>query len=53
MAVVTMLFMATVSTALGLERNLFSHQICTKAKEHFFDHMVWPNAKNLIANFSR
>jgi hypothetical protein len=44
--------MAIVSTALWLERNLFSHEIRAKANEHLFDHMVWSNAKNLTADFS-
>jgi len=42
---------AIVSTALWLECKLFSHEIRAKANEHLFDHMVWPNAKNLIADF--
>jgi len=53
MALMTMMIMATISAALGLERNLCSREIRAKAKEHLFDHMVWPNTKKLIADFSR
>jgi len=51
--IVTMMIMMTVSAALGLEPNLFSREVRTKAKEHLLDHMVWPNTKNQIADFSR
>ena len=42
-----------VGAAFRLERGLHVHEIRSEAMEHFLDYMVGPNAKNLIANFSR
>jgi len=48
-----MMIMAAVSTSFGLERNLHFHELCAKATEHLLDHMVGPNAKDLVTDFSR
>src|SRR5579864_5499845 len=48
-----MVAVAGVSAAFGLERDLHLYKICTETKEHVFDHVVGPNAKNLVSNFSR
>jgi hypothetical protein len=44
---------ASVCAAFGLERDLHPCKICSEAKEHILDHVVGPNAKNLVSNFSR
>src|ERR1700747_1687626 len=49
----TMVAVAGVSAAFGLERDLHLCKICSEAKEHILDHVVGPNAKNLVSNFSR
>ena len=49
----TMVAVAGVSAAFGLERDLHPCKICSEAKEHVLDHVVGPNAKNLVSNFSR
>ena len=49
----TMVAVAGVSAAFGLERDLHLYKICTETKEHVLDHVVGPNAKNLVSNFSR
>jgi hypothetical protein len=48
-----MVAVAGVSAAFGLERDLHLYKICTETKEHVLDHVVGPNAKNLVSNFSR
>jgi hypothetical protein len=48
-----MVAVPSVGTAFGLERDLHSYKICAEAKEHILDHVVRPNAKNLLSNFSR
>ena len=48
-----MVAVAGVSAAFGLERDLHPCKICSEAKEHILDHVVGPNAKNLVSNFSR
>jgi hypothetical protein len=48
-----MVAVAGVSAAFGLERDLHRCKICSEAKEHILDHVVRPNAKNLVSNFSR
>ena len=48
-----MVAVAGVSAAFGLERDLHLYKICTETKEHVLDHVVRPNAKNLVSNFSR
>jgi len=50
-----MLVMAAVvavSAAFGLEGSLHLQKIRTEAMQHILDHMVGPNAKNLVSNFS-
>jgi len=48
-----MVAIAGVSAAFGLERDLQPCKICSEAKEHILDHVVRPNAKNLVSNLSR
>jgi hypothetical protein len=48
-----MVAVAGVSAAFGLERDLHPCKICSEAEEHILDHVVRPNAKNLVSNFSR
>src|SRR4029077_18766241 len=50
---VVMMAMATVSTAFGLEGSLHLHELRSKAMQHILDHMVGPNTKNVVSNFSR
>jgi hypothetical protein len=50
---VVMVALAAVSAAFGLERGLHLYKISSEAMEHSLDHMIGPNAKNLVANFSR
>jgi hypothetical protein len=51
--VVVVVVVTAVSTAFGLERDLHSHKLRSEAMEHLLDHMIGPNAKDLVANFSR
>jgi len=51
--VVVMMTVSAVSAAFRLEPRLHPCEVCCKPKEHVLDHMIGPNAKNLIANFSR
>jgi hypothetical protein len=44
---------AAVSAAFGLKGALHLYKIRSEATEHILDHMVRPNAKNLVSNFSR
>jgi hypothetical protein len=48
-----MVAVAGVSAAFGLERDLHPRKICPEPEEHILDHVVGPNAKNLVSNFSR
>jgi len=48
-----MMLLPAISAALGLKRYLHFYELCAKAGEHLFDHMVRPNAKNLVMNFCR
>jgi hypothetical protein len=50
---IMMAAVAAVSAAFGLEGNLHLYKICTEGSEHILDHIVRPNAKNLVSNFSR
>jgi hypothetical protein len=52
-AMVVMVAVAAVRAAFGLEGGLHLHEICSKAMEHILDHMVGPNTKNVVSNFSR
>ncbi len=42
-----------VSAAFRLEWGLHLDKLRSEAMEHLLDHMVGPDAKNLVANFSR
>jgi len=42
-----------ISATLGLERGLHFRELRAEAVEHMLDHMVGPNAENLVPNFSR
>jgi hypothetical protein len=48
-----MVTVARVSAAFGLERGLHLYEIRSEAKKHILDHVVRPNAKNLVSNLSR
>jgi hypothetical protein len=48
-----MVAVAGVSAAFGLERDLHLYEVRSKTNEHILDHVVRPNAKNLVSNFSR
>jgi hypothetical protein len=43
----------TVSAAFGLESGLECLKMCPEAAEHVFDHVIGPNPKNMVLNFSR
>jgi len=51
--VVVMVAVTAVSAAFGLEGGLHLYKIRSEAMEHILDHVVGPNAKNLVSNFSR
>ena len=51
--VVVMVAIAGVGAAFRLEGSVQLYKLRSKAMEHLLDHMVGPNAKHLIANFSR
>jgi hypothetical protein len=56
MPTVIMIVMAAVvavSAAFGLKGALHLYKIRSEATEHILNHMVRPNAKNLVSNFSR
>jgi hypothetical protein len=50
---VVMVAVAAVGAAFGLEGGLHPCKIGPEAMEHILDHMVGPNAKNTMSNFSR
>ena len=50
---VVMAAVAAVSAAFRLEGGPHLYKICPEGTEHILDHMVGPNAKNTISNFSR
>ena len=45
--------MLTVRATFRLEGCLHLYKIRSEATEHLLDHMVGPNVKNLVSNFSR
>jgi hypothetical protein len=47
-----MVAITAVSAAFRLERSLHLYKLRSEAMEHLLDHLVGPNAKNLIADFS-
>jgi hypothetical protein len=50
---IVMVTVSTVSAAFGLKRGLHPGEVRSKAKEHVLDHMIGPNAKNMVSNFGR
>jgi hypothetical protein len=50
---VVMMAMAAVRATFGLEGDLDLHEVGSETAEHILDHMVGPNAKNLVSNFCR
>src|SRR5258708_17725059 len=52
-AVFAIVAVAAVRAAFGLEGGLHLHELRSKAMEHILDHMVGPNTKNVVSNFSR
>jgi len=50
---IVMVAVVAVGAAFRLERGLQLRKLRAEAMEHLLDHMVGPNAKNPIANFSR
>jgi hypothetical protein len=50
---IVMVTVVAVRAAFGLEGALHLYEIRSKAAEHSLDHVVRPNAKNLVSNFSR
>jgi hypothetical protein len=53
LVIMVMMAVAAVSTAFGLEGSVLSYEIRSEAKKHILDHMVGPNAKNFVSDFSR
>ena len=51
--VAMMVAVAAVSAAFRLEGGMYLYKIRSEGEEHILDHMVGPNAKNLVSNFSR
>jgi hypothetical protein len=51
--VAVFVILAAVRAALGLEGGLHLHELRSKAMEHILDHVVGPNTKNVVSNFSR
>ena len=50
---VVMVATPAVRATFGLEGGLRLYKIRSEAMEHSLDHMVGPNAKNLVSNFCR
>ena len=48
-----MMVITRISAAFGLEGSPLVHKIRSEAVKHLFDHVVRPDAKNLISDFSR
>jgi hypothetical protein len=53
MVMVVMMTMAAIGAPLGLKRVLDLRKVGAKHVEHLLDHVVGPNAKDLVADFSR
>jgi len=49
--IVMVVAVPAVCAALGLEGNLHLGEIRSETEEHVLNHMVGPNAKNLVSNF--
>ena len=50
---VVVVAVTAVSAAFGLERILHLYEVSSEAMEHLLDHVVGPNAENLVSNFNR
>ena len=50
---VVIVTMTAVGSAFRLEWRPRLHELRSEAKKHMLDHMVWPNAENLVSDFSR
>jgi hypothetical protein len=48
-----LMIVAAVRAAFGLKGCLCLHELRAKAMEHIFDHVIGPNPKNVVSNFSR
>jgi len=51
--VVVMVTLAAIGAAFGLKRGLHRREIGAKLAEHVLDHVIGPNAKDLVADFGR
>jgi hypothetical protein len=51
--VAVFVIVAAVRAAFGLKGGLHLHELRSKAMEHILDHVVGPNTKNVVSNFSR
>jgi len=51
-AVFVIVIMAAVRTTFGLKRGLQLHELRSKTMKHLFDHVVRPNTKSVVSNFS-
>jgi hypothetical protein len=51
--VVVIVAVAAVGATFGLEGSLYLYKIRSQAIEHLLDHVVGPNAQNLVSNFGR
>jgi len=53
LTVIMIAMVAGVSATFGLERRLHVYKIRSEAMEQILDHVVGPNAKNLVSDFRR
>ena len=53
MLVILMLVMVTVGAPLGLERGMDPREVGAKLADHVLDHLIGPNTKDLVVDFSR
>jgi hypothetical protein len=51
--VIVVMVVAAVRAAFGLKRGLHFHELRSEAMKHIFDHVVGPNTKSVVSNFSR
>jgi hypothetical protein len=51
-AVFVIVIMAAVRTTFGLKWGLQLRELRSKAMKHLFDHVVGPNTKSVVSNFS-
>jgi hypothetical protein len=52
-ALAVFVIVATIRAAFGLKGCLHLYELRSKTMEHLLDHMVGPNPKNVVSNFSR